>query len=165
MPLNYIIAIFFIAVISGCTVKPTTRSDLKINIIAASDINRNKKGEPSPVQVFIYGVKNRDNFSAENPLKLVSLPQHKASNDYVRISDLIIHPGEKKSLLLPLHSGSNTFAFVAAFREMENNQWSVLQEVDNSPRYIWSKLFTRRASEQDIRLQASTIMLSGQGLL
>lgn len=54
------------------------------------------KGVPSPVQIFIYHVTNRDNFSAENPLLLVSSADTKASRDYRRIAEVILQPGQQK---------------------------------------------------------------------
>ncbi|WP_241569787.1 type VI secretion system lipoprotein TssJ [Rosenbergiella collisarenosi] len=157
MPLIYLYALFCAMLMSGCTIKPTTRADVKVTITADSDINKNTQGYPSPVQLFIYVVSNRDNFSAENPLLLVASPQATTSTDYKRIADIIIQPGEKKSLSLPLQPGTNTFAYVVAYREMKANQWLLLRDINNSPRFIWQKPFTSPPAEQQIRLRDSSV--------
>lgn len=165
MPLIYRYIFFLIFFLSGCTLKPTSSSEVKVHFIAGSDINKNKKGEPSPVQLFIYQVNNQDNFSAENPLLLVSSSYTNTRHDYSRIAEIILQPGQHKTVSLPLKTGSNTFAFIAAFREMVNNQWSVVHTVENPPRFIWEKLFKGQPVPQYIRLQASTVALSEQGML
>ncbi|WP_241607796.1 type VI secretion system lipoprotein TssJ [Rosenbergiella australiborealis] len=157
MPLIYLYTLFCAVLISGCTIKPTTRSDVNVTLSAASNINKNKQGHPSPVQLFIYAVNNRDNFSAENPLTLIASPQTTTSGDYQRIADIIIQPGEEKSLSLPLQPGTNTFAFVVAYREMVANQWLILRDIDNSPRFIWQTPFTSPLPAQQIRLRDSSI--------
>lgn len=165
LPLIYICTLGLLFLLSGCTIKPTSSTEVKAHFIAATDINKNKKGVPSPVQIFIYHVTNRDNFSAENPLLLVSSPDTKASRDYRRIAEVILQPGQQKTLAIPIEAGPNTLAFVAAFREMSTNPWSVIHTVENPPRFIWEKLFKSRPVQPYIRLHASTLTLSEQGML
>ena len=157
-----LLVIFFL---SGCTLKPTSLSEINVHLIAATDINKNKKGEPSPVQLFIYRVYNHDNFSAENPLLLMSSAPTNSRRDYNRIAEIILQPGQQKTLSLPLTTGSNTLAFVAAFRDIAHNQWSVVRTVENPPRFIWEKVFKGQQVPPVIRLQASTVTLSEQGVL
>lgn len=165
LPLIYRFLFCLIFFLSGCTIKPTSDSQVNVHFIAAPDINKNKKGEPSPVQIFIYQVNNRDNFSAENPLSLMSSTLPKTHQDYRRIGEIILQPGQQKTLSLPITTGRNTLAYVAAFRHIATNQWSVIHTVENPAQFIWQKVLGGRSLQHTLRLQASTLTLSEQGTL
>ena len=165
LPLNNKFLLLFIVMLSGCTLKPTSYSEIDVRFIAAADINKNKKGQPSPVQIFIYQVNNRDNFSAENPLILLSPTAPKTYHNYRRIGEIILQPGQQKTLSLPIKTGRNTLAYVAAFRDITTDHWSVIHTVDNPPQFIWQRLLSGRPVQQAIRLQASTLRLLEQGEL
>ena len=72
LPLIYICTLGLLFLLSGCTIKPTSSTEVKAHFIAATDINKNRKGVPSPPQIFIYRVTNGDNFHAGTPLRLLS---------------------------------------------------------------------------------------------
>jgi len=155
--------LFLLFFLSGCTIKPTTYSKIDVQFLAATDINKNTKGNSSPVQVFIYQVSNLDNFSAENPLVLMSSTPIKESHDYRRVAEIILQPGQQKTLAIPLENGRNTLAFVAAFRDLRTSQWSVIHTVDNPQRFFWEIWLRGRPVRPVILLQASTLTLSEQG--
>lgn len=163
MPLFYCCMFLLLFFLSGCTIKPTTYSKIDAQFLAATDINKNTKGNPSPVQVFIYQISNLDNFSAENPLMLMSSIPIKESHDYRRIGEIILQPGQQKTVAIPLETGRNTLAFVAAFRDHSSQQWSVIHTIDNPQRFFWEIFFRDRLAQPVILLQASTLSLSKQG--
>jgi type VI secretion system protein VasD len=102
---------------------PPTKIELRIE--AAGDVNPNAQGKGSPVLLRIYELKGLAAFNAADYFALSEKDQTALGADLARKQELMLRPGEKKTLLLQPEDAAGYFAAYAGFRSLNAARWRV----------------------------------------
>jgi len=117
-------------VVSGCgsdAPPPPAPGVIELELNAAPDVNPTKAGRPSPVTVSVYQLASRGAFDRADFFQL-GKPEYLAADQRAR-DDIVLTPGEKRSLTVPLKDGARYVAIVAAFQVIDRASWHAVAEV------------------------------------
>ena len=100
---------------------PPTRIDLQVE--AGADVNPDSNGQGAPLQLRIYELKGVAAFNAADFFAIYDKDQATLGADLVSKKELILKPGETKSLMLDAESATQAVGFVAAYRKLDDAIW------------------------------------------
>lgn len=103
---------------------PPTLVDIQIN--SAKLINPDADGKASPVVLRIYELREESGFVGADFFALFEKEQAVLAADLVRKQELVIRPGENKTLKIEPDTGTRLLGFFAAFRKLDNAGWRSL---------------------------------------
>lgn len=125
--------------------KPKT---LTLDIQAASNVNPDSRGRPSPVVVRVYELKAAGPFEAADFVSLYEKDQSLLATEIVVRDEFVLNPGESK--MLKREAGDSKFlGAMAAFRDLESARWRAV-----------SPLQLNADNSFVIRLDAATLQLT-----
>jgi type VI secretion system protein VasD len=116
--------IFFALCLSSCgssKVKVALSSDTKLN----PDINH----QSLPVVARLYQLKDKQKFEAANFHLLWKDEIKTLGTDLVSKEEILIYPGDKKTITLQRHEEAEFVAVVALFRDYKQGEWRVIQPI------------------------------------
>lgn len=124
-----------ILMLQGCASAPTPEPPPPLTIVnlqieTAADINPDASGKPSPVMLRIYELKEVSAFNAADFFALFDKEQATLAADLVHKQEMLIKPGETKTLTLQPGADVNNIGFFAAFRQLDTAQWRALVPVN-----------------------------------
>jgi len=123
--------VFFAAAImlAGCATGPKAPR-MALNINAASSINPDLNGRPSPVVLYIYNLKASSIFNNARFVELYSNKQDVLGVDYLGVEEVEVSPGETMNLVQrELPEETRHLGVIAAFRDIDNATWRGLIDI------------------------------------
>lgn len=110
--------------LNGCAASATTRaSPYRIEFQAARDVNGDTRQRPSPVLVKVYALRSPASFQAADFFALQSQPEQILGKDLVEMEQLVLAPGESRSIKKPGNPEVAAIGIVAEYRQLEKNKW------------------------------------------
>lgn len=103
---------------------PPTQLTLQIN--AGKQLNPDAAGKASPVLLRIYELREQSGFAAADFFMLFDKEQVALGGDLLRKQELLIKPGEQKTLPIDPAADTRKIGFFAAFRKLDDAQWRAL---------------------------------------
>lgn len=124
-----------ILMLSGCASAPTPEPPppptiVNLQIETAADINPDASGKPSPVMLRIYELREVSAFNAADFFALFDKEQATLAADLVHKQEMLIKPGETKSLTMQPGADVRNVGFFAAFRQLDTAQWRAIAPVN-----------------------------------
>lgn len=110
--------------LSGCASAPKSTL-LRANITATSQLNPDAKGRASPVVVRYFELKSLAAFNAADFFSLVERDRETLGADLMGREEILLKPGETRTLDRTLDPAVTHIGVVAAFRDLEHSQWRV----------------------------------------
>ncbi|MCT4703380.1 type VI secretion system lipoprotein TssJ [Enterobacteriaceae bacterium H20N1] len=155
-------AILLSVLISACSshhpLQPEP-GEIKLNLFAARDINPNKMGQPAPLNLFIYTVKEPDAFTNADFFDIVDGSRKNMQNAASKIYEAILQPGESRTLFISLSSDIKTLGFVGAYRNLNDARWIVTWNVPDKKQSWWQKFFSEDSLELNAYFQKTAITI------
>lgn len=108
-------------------VKPPTRAEITLQANPA--VNPDGTGRPSPIALSIHELRASGKFSTSDFLSLHERADKTLGADLVRREEVLLAPGERKTLSLTLQEGSGYLGVVGGFRRFGEARWRALAEV------------------------------------
>jgi type VI secretion system protein VasD len=105
---------------------PPTVVELTLN--SATSINPDADGKASPVVLRIYELREQSGFNGADFFAIFDKEQATLGADLVRKQELVIKPGENKTLRIEPAADTRILGFFAAFRKLDNAGWRTLTE-------------------------------------
>lgn len=124
--MNRLIIVAMITLLSGCSFwgQEDITSQLFLKIKAASNINPNVEGKPSPIEIRVYQLSDSQAFEQAEFIQLYNDAQGVLKAEVLLTRDLeSILPGEERNEALPLASETKYIGIIAGFadyREAKN---------------------------------------------
>lgn len=122
-----------IAVLVGmasCASSPAPKeTKLKSDVVAAANINPNRRGTPQPVKLHVYYLKQDEAFLQANFSDLIQPDAPVIASDLIRRTESLIGPGETLSLDTKFDEQSKFIGVVAEFTRIDQAQWRSLAAV------------------------------------
>lgn len=94
-----------------------------VGLSAAARVNVDARGRPTPVVVRTYVLKNAAAFEAADFFSLFDRDQQVLGDALVSREEVVLMPGETRTLGVREAEGGRVFAVLAAFREVDRAVW------------------------------------------
>lgn len=111
-----------LGLVVGCASKPVT-TPVTLQFVAAPDVNPDARGRASPVLARFYALKAPGAFDAADFFSLQDKDSATLGADLVQREELILRPGERKSLELVLPADVAALGFIGAYRDLNRARW------------------------------------------
>ncbi|PPD31635.1 MAG: type VI secretion system lipoprotein TssJ [Methylomonas sp.] len=119
----------------GCTSNPPVQPPpppptvINLQIEPAANLNADIKGNGAPVMLRIYELREQSNFTTADFFALFNNEKATLGADLVRKQELLLQPGESKTLSLNPDDAVQAVGFFAAFRSLDTAQWRMVRDV------------------------------------
>jgi type VI secretion system protein VasD len=111
-------------VLGACASSATTKaSPYRIEFQAARDVNGDSRQRPSPVLVKVYALRSPTSFQSADFFALQNQADTVLGKDLVEIEQLVLMPGESRSIKKPGNPDVTSIGIVAEYRLLEKNKW------------------------------------------
>jgi type VI secretion system protein VasD len=148
--------------ISACSSHPSSQpepGEIKLNLLAAKDINPNERGRPAPLNIFIYAVKEPDAFANADFFDIVEGSRRQMQTAAAKIYEAILQPGESRTLFISPDSDIKTLGFIGAYRNLNGTRWMVTWDVPEKKQSWWQKFFSDESLELNAYFQKTAITI------
>lgn len=122
----------------------TTRVELHFHAIAG--LNPGTMGQPAPVRVRIFELKNAAAFSRADYFALADRAQPTLGLDLLDQDEVVIQPGQQLSIQRDLDPATRQIGLLVGYRELDRAQWRTVLSVP-----------PRQASEYQISLDVRAV--------
>lgn len=127
-PLRRMVVVMLASVLSGCAGSPVRPpAQARLTLVAQPDVNPDAGGRPSPVVVRVYQLQSEAKFAEADFFALFDTEQQVLGEDLLSREEITLAPGERKRLRLEVKDGVKFIGAVAAYRDIRNSRWRVLQ--------------------------------------
>jgi len=100
-----------------------------MEIQAASDINPNAEGRPSPLVLRVYELKSMSHFLKADFLSLYEKDENALGRELVRKEEITINPNEKHTVYFEPKEDTSAVGVFAALRQYDQGRWRVAADV------------------------------------
>lgn len=114
---------------SGCASEPLSPPPIvpptviQLQIVVENDVNPGNFGEPSPVMLRIYELRETSSFNAADFFGLFNDDKAALGGDLLHKNELIVKPGDIKQLEIQPSDSIQSLGVLAAFRKLDTAQW------------------------------------------
>ncbi len=131
MPLFRLLPTLFSIMLASCAETPelpppAPPTQLTVQINAGKQLNPDAAGKASPVLLRIYELREQSAFAAADFFMLFDKEQAALAGDLLRKQELLVKPGEQKTLPIDPAADTRKIGFFAAFRKLDDAQWRAL---------------------------------------
>lgn len=154
--INRMTQCFFVALVTllimACSSKPQPEQvdKLVVEITTAKNINPNDKGVANPLRIFVYTLKNKDEFKSSDFFTITEESTPSLKEQMEKVYDGIMLPNETKKIELTPNSEITAIGVVAAYREIEQAEWkAVINPLPKKRAQPWYKNLWSGKPEQD----------------
>lgn len=106
---------------------PQTR--ILVHLEAVDDLNPDLNDRPSPLIVRLYELKAPGAFTSADFFSLYAKADEVLASELLKQKELIIKPGEKRSLELALTPETRYIGLLAAYRELDRSEWRTVIKI------------------------------------
>lgn len=110
--------------------KPSDATTVALHFDAAAGLNPGANGQPSPVRVRIYELKNTASFARADYFALAERAQMTLGADLIDQDEVLVQPGQQLSLDRNLNSATRQIGLVVSYREIDQARWRTVLVVE-----------------------------------
>lgn len=126
--LRWMVVVMLASALWGCASSPVrSPAKARLSVLAQPDVNPDAGGRPSPVVVRVYQLQSDTKFAEADFFALFDTEQQVLGEDLLSREEVTLAPGERKPLHLEVKDGVKFIGAVAAYRDIRNSRWRVLQ--------------------------------------
>ncbi|QSB01001.1 type VI secretion system lipoprotein TssJ [Methylomonas sp. EFPC1] len=134
MLLARLLPVFFASLLAACAEVPEQPAPppptvVELTLNSTASINPDADGKASPLVLRIYELREQSGFNGADFFAIFDKEQATLAADLVRKQELVIKPGENKSLRIEPAADTRVLGFFAAFRKLDNAGWRTLTEL------------------------------------
>lgn len=115
--LNIVGLLPLLAVLGACHGDPTK---FAVAVSTNSAVNPDNFGRPSPIVTQIYELSNSERFSKVDIIQLIDHDRELLGGDLLARNEVVVQPGETKTIDLPYLKDTKFIGFVSDFRDIDH---------------------------------------------
>jgi type VI secretion system protein VasD len=115
-----------VTALPGCSSSPAV---LTADIVVGAGVNPDVRKRPSPVVVRIFELKAPAQFESADFVSLFEKDQAVLGGDLIGREEMVLRPGENKTLTKTLSPDTKFIGVMAGFREIERARWRAVVPV------------------------------------
>ena len=123
-----------------------------IELTADKQVNPDINGRPSPVQITVYELSSSSAFAARDFFALQSDPQIALGKELLNTEQVVLRPGETKTLHYAGNTEARMVGIVAAYRDLEKSQWRLAVELPEAQKTNIFKVWQFSPNEETIKV-------------
>lgn len=140
-PLRWALGMSMATALTGCGVvnslnrpveTPSAVPSAVIEIMAERSLNPDIDGMPKPVLLRIYELRAAASFERSSFFDLQDKDEAQLGGDFVHREEILIVPGERRTLERKGNPDVRAFGFFAAYRDLERSTWRASVDAPNS---------------------------------
>lgn len=116
----------FSSIIAVLLLSACTSSNVKVALNASESLNPDANHQSLPVVARIYQLKDKQQFESANFNTLWKDDNQYLSKDLLSKEEILIYPGDKKTISLLRQEGAEYIGIVALFRDYKEGTWRTL---------------------------------------
>ncbi|MFK3798486.1 type VI secretion system lipoprotein TssJ [Pseudomonas sp. NPDC088444] len=109
--------------------KAADATTLALHFTAAAGLNPGANGQPAPVRVRIFELRNTANFSRADYFALAERAQSSLGADLIDQDEVLLQPGQQLTVDRTLNAATRQVGLVVGYREIDQAQWRVVLDV------------------------------------
>jgi type VI secretion system protein VasD len=117
-----LLTIAMVGLLSACAGAPK-RENLGLTISATADVNPDMQGRPSPIILHIMELNSSEQFNRLDYMGLTQPSGSALGAELLGKNQVILQPGESKTLPLELNPMTTVIGLVAGYRDIDNAVW------------------------------------------
>jgi len=114
--------------LAGCAPKPVVTT-VSLTLVAGADVNPDARGRASPLTVRVYALKSPGPFEGADFFSLFEKDQATLGAELVQREEMLLRPGETRTLDLTLPPDAKAIGVMAAFRDLDRARWREVRPV------------------------------------
>jgi type VI secretion system protein VasD len=119
-----LLTVSMVGLLGACAADPPPKPDpLGIQITATADVNPDMQGRPSPIILHIMELSSTEQFSRLDYMGLTQPSGAGLGPDLLVKNQMVLQPGESKTLSMDLNPMTTAIGFVAGYRDIDNAAW------------------------------------------
>ncbi|WP_230472980.1 type VI secretion system lipoprotein TssJ [Enterobacillus tribolii] len=118
-------------------VKAEKADAVQMTLAAEKDINPNERGNPAPLNVFVYGIKSVDAFENSDYFTITEGNSAQMQTAASKIYEAILQPGESRVIMINPGSDVKAFGIIGAYRNISHVVWNQVWEIPDKPKLTW----------------------------
>ena len=137
--LQIVLTVVLTVCISACAGGPKAPKEAKLatEVVAAADLNPNRRDTPQPVKLHVYYLKQDEAFVQATFSELVGADAASIAADLVRRIETLVGPGETQTLDSTFDEQVRFIGVVAEFTRIDSAKWRSVVMV---PEDSWTNL-------------------------
>jgi type VI secretion system protein VasD len=132
-----LLLVVVVAALLGCASAPPPPSpkadkpppELRIEVIAARDANRDPAGRALPIVVRVYQLKVEGAFARADFFSLYDKESATLGGDLVAREEVTLVPGQRRLIVQPLNPMTTHLGVVGSFRDVDRATWRALEAI------------------------------------
>jgi len=117
-----LLAVTMAGLLSACAGAPK-RENLGVQISASADVNPDMQGRPSPIILHVMELNSTEQFNRLDYMGLTQPSGAALGAELLGKNQVVLQPGESKSLPLELNPMTTAIGLVAGYRDIDNAAW------------------------------------------
>jgi len=144
-------AVFCALALTGClgSTPPEKPPVAKIQIEGQKNLNPTASGKSTPVVVKLFALRREAKFRKSDFFGLYDNAEKTLGSDMVSSEEVTVRPKESVSRTWVLDPGTNYLGALAAFRNIDQSQWSVVKQIKRNKK---SMLYKIRVGNKKVEL-------------
>jgi type VI secretion system protein VasD len=114
--------------LTSCASAPK-KQYLGYRVSATADVNPDLENRPSPIMLHVLELTDIDAFNRVDFFALTQNDVTALGSALLSKTEIILTPGSSKENTLELNPQTSYLGFVAGYRDMDNSQWRVSQQI------------------------------------
>lgn len=151
VPERLAIAVACVCVIACSSAPPAPKEakpDLRMQVLAASNVNPDESGRAAPVMVRVYELKSDTAFRNADFFTLQDDDRKALGEDLLAVDEFILRPGDKKTIERRAKPSTTAIGVLAGYRNLGKSVWRSVHPWRDPPHAPWyRRLFQRRPDE------------------
>lgn len=111
------------------SLRPPPQTRIEVHFEAVADLNPDLNNRPSPLIVRLYELKAPGAFTSADFFSLYAKVDEVLATELLKQEELVIKPGEKRSLEHTLQPETRYIGLLAAYRELESSEWRTVMTI------------------------------------
>ncbi|WP_150304256.1 type VI secretion system lipoprotein TssJ [Pseudomonas saliphila] len=111
-----------LALLGGCS--GLTKIDLSLE--SSNKLNPDLNGRPSPVVLHLIELKHPVAFENADFFSIYQHPRETLTPDFIRLEELEMRPGERRSVKFSVAEDSRYLGILAAYRDLSGGEWQTV---------------------------------------
>ncbi len=118
--------LILLTLLTGCaTTRPPADTAFTLSLDASPTVNPDSLGRPAPILVGLYDLKSTAAFTASGFAPLQDHAKASLGDDLVGFDQLILRPGEQRTIERTGNTRMRSLGIVAGYRELNRHVWRV----------------------------------------
>jgi type VI secretion system protein VasD len=152
------------ALLFGCGSAPPApreaKPDLRMQVVAADNVNPDDNGRAAPIMVRVYELKSDTAFRNADFFSLQDNDRKAIGDDLLAVDEFVLRPGEKKTIERKANSATTAIGVMAGYRNLGKSVWRSVYPWRDPPKTPWYRRMFKRDGKEMLTVRVGRQSIS-----